>query len=61
MMEIGREDLIREQTLSNKKRTAAKTAKAKVVKKAAATGKSKTTRKTAKSSSVKTVRTIRKI
>ncbi|KAL6094777.1 tfam [Pungitius sinensis] len=66
MMEIGREDLIREQTLSNNKRTAAKTsvaktAKAKVVKKVTATGKSKTTRKTAKSSSVKKVRTIRKI
>ncbi|XP_054457223.1 transcription factor A, mitochondrial [Anoplopoma fimbria] len=68
MMEIGREDLIREQTLSTKKKPATKTsaaktgtnAKAKAVKKATATGKSKPTRKTAKSSSVKTVRTTKK-
>lgn len=68
MMEIGREDLIREQTLS-KKKTAAKTlaaktgtkkANAKTVKKTTAKGKSKTTRKTAKSSSVETVRTTKK-
>ncbi|XP_031729778.1 transcription factor A, mitochondrial [Anarrhichthys ocellatus] len=69
MMEIGREDLIREQTLSTKKKPAAKRlaaktgpnkAKAKAVKKATATGKSKTSRKTAKSSSVKTARTTKK-
>ncbi|XP_031179816.1 transcription factor A, mitochondrial isoform X1 [Sander lucioperca] len=69
MMEIGREDLIREQTLSTKKKPAAKTVaakkgtkkvKAKAVKKATATGKSKTTGKTTKSSSVKTVRTTKK-
>lgn len=65
MVDIGRDDLIREQTLSAKKKLAAKTsavkkstkkAKAKV-KKAAATGKTKATRKTTKSSSAKTVRT----
>lgn len=64
MVEIGREDLIREQTLSTKKKPAAKRpavkkatkkAKAKVVKKTTATGKSKTTRKTTKSGSKKTV------
>ncbi|KAK9529943.1 hypothetical protein VZT92_011489 [Zoarces viviparus] len=69
MMEIGREDLIREQTLSPKKKPAAKRlaaktgpkkAKGKAVKKATATGKSKTSRKTAKSSSVKTARTTKK-
>ncbi|XP_075949100.1 transcription factor A, mitochondrial [Anarhichas minor] len=67
MMEIGREDLIREQTLSTKKKPAAKRLaaktgpkKAKAVKKATATGKSKTSRKTAKSSSVKTARTTKK-
>ncbi|XP_039644134.1 transcription factor A, mitochondrial isoform X2 [Perca fluviatilis] len=67
MMDIGREDLIREQTLSTKKKPAAKTVaakkgtkKAKAVKKATATGKSKTTGKTTKSSSVKTVRTTKK-
>ncbi|KAA8581170.1 transcription factor A, mitochondrial [Etheostoma spectabile] len=69
MMEIGREDLIREQTLSTKKKPAAKTVaakkvvkkvKAKAVKKATATGKSKTTGKATKSSSVKTVRTTKK-
>lgn len=60
MMEIGREDLIREQTLSIRKKTAAKrlapkkatkAAKAKSVKKATATGKSGTSMK---SSSKKT-------
>ncbi|KAM8836361.1 transcription factor A, mitochondrial [Spinachia spinachia] len=61
MMEIGREDLIREQTLSKKKRAALKAKTAKVVKKATATARSKTTRKTLKSTSVKTVRTIGKI
>lgn len=69
MLEIGREDLIREQTLSAKKKRAAKTspakkgatnAKAKAGKKASATGKSKTTRKTTKSSAAKTVRTTKK-
>ncbi|XP_034415150.1 transcription factor A, mitochondrial [Cyclopterus lumpus] len=69
MMEIGREDLIREQTLSANKNLAAKTAvakkgtkkaKAKAVKKATTTEKSKTTRKTAKSSAVKIVRMTKK-
>lgn len=62
MVEIGREDLIREQTLSAKKKSAAKspaakkgTKKAKVVKKASEAVKSKTTRKTTKSTSAKTV------
>lgn len=58
MVEIGREDLLREQTVSDRKKSAAKTqaaktgtkkAKAKTVKKVTATGKSKTTRKTTKS------------
>ncbi|CAI5682684.1 unnamed protein product [Oreochromis niloticus] len=56
MVEIGREDLIREQTLSIKKRAAkAKkvTKKAKTVKKA--TGTSKPSKKTTKSRSAKTV------
>lgn len=65
MVEIGREDLIREQTLSAKKKPAAKTlaakkgtvkAKATAVKKTTGTGKSKTSRKTTKSSSATTVR-----
>ncbi|XP_037611213.1 transcription factor A, mitochondrial [Sebastes umbrosus] len=67
MMEIGREDLIREQTRTAKKRSAAKTPaakkgtkKAKAVTKVTAKGKSKTSRKTTKSSSVKTVRTTKK-
>lgn len=63
MLEIGREDLIREQTLSNKSRILAKApvakkttkgAKSKTVKKTTATGKSQTTTKTAKSSTKKT-------
>ncbi|XP_071318184.1 transcription factor A, mitochondrial [Trachinotus anak] len=68
MADIGRDDLIREQTLTTKKKLAAKTqaakkaakkaAKAKV-KKTTATGKSKTTRKTTKSSSAKTARTTK--
>lgn len=58
MVEIGREDLLREQTVSNRKKSAAKTqaaktgtkkAKAKTVKKVTSTGKSKTTGKTTKS------------
>lgn len=57
MVEIGREDLIREQTLSIKKKRAAKakkaTKKAKTVKKA--TGTSKPSKKTTKSRSAKTV------
>ncbi|XP_044034268.1 transcription factor A, mitochondrial [Siniperca chuatsi] len=67
MMEIGREDLIREQTMSSKKKPTATTPatkkgtkRAKAVKKATATGKSKTTKKMTKSSSVKTVRTTKK-
>ncbi|XP_018522086.1 LOW QUALITY PROTEIN: transcription factor A, mitochondrial [Lates calcarifer] len=67
MVEIGREDLIREQTLSNKKKSA-KTAAAKKqtkkatakAKKGSATGKAKTTRKTTKSSPAKTVRSTHK-
>lgn len=64
MVEIGREDLIREQTLSTKKKLA-KTAKkgtkrATAVKKASATAKSKTTKKTTKSGAAKTVRTTKK-
>lgn len=56
MVEIGREDLLREQTLSAKKKAAKKgTKKAKVVKKATSAGKSKTTKKTTKSTSAKTV------
>lgn len=62
MVEIGREDLIREQTLSAKKKPAAKapaakkgTKKAKTEKKAAATAKSKTTKETTNSRSEKTV------
>lgn len=62
MVEIGREDLLREQTLSAKKKSTAKrpaakkgTKKAKVVKKATSTAKSKTTKKTTKSTSAKTV------
>ncbi|XP_026171465.1 transcription factor A, mitochondrial isoform X2 [Mastacembelus armatus] len=69
MVEIGREDLIRDQTLSTKKKPAAQTptakketkkAKAKAVKKATATGKSKSTRKTTKGSTTKNVRTTKK-
>lgn len=67
MVEIGREDLIRDQTLSAKKKPAAKTPaarkgtkKAKAVKKAGATTKSKTPRKTTKSISTKTVRSPKK-
>lgn len=63
MVEIGREDLIREQTLSNKKKTAKKGTKkatASAAKTATATGKSKTTRKATKSSTTKTVRTTKK-
>lgn len=71
MVEIGREDLLREKTQSARKKTAAakkkpaarssaakkgtKTAKGKTAKTLTATGKSKTTRKTTKSSSTKTV------
>lgn len=67
MVEIGREDVIREQTLSAKKKPAAQTpaakrgtkkAKAKV-KVATTIGKSQMTRKTTKSSSAKTVRTTK--
>ncbi|KAM7371288.1 hypothetical protein PAMP_010772 [Pampus punctatissimus] len=65
MVEIGREDLIRDQTLSAKKKPAPKTQaetkgtkKAKAVKKATATAKSKTTRK--KSISTKTLRSTKK-
>lgn len=54
MVEIGREDLIREQTLVSKKKSAAKkeakTTKGKTTKKTTATAKSKTGRKTAKKS-----------
>lgn len=61
MVEIGREDLIRERTLSTKKKPAARakkatktvTKKAKTVKKA--TGTSKPSKKTTKSRSAKTV------
>lgn len=57
MVEIGREDLIRERTLSTKKKPAAKakkaTKKAQTVKKA--TGTSKPSKKTTKSRSAKTV------
>lgn len=61
MVEIGREDLIRERTLSTKKKPAARakkatkkiTKKAKTVKKA--TGMSKPSKKTTKSRSAKTV------
>lgn len=57
MVEIGREDLIRERTLSTKKKPAARakkaTKKAKTVKKA--TGTSKPSNKTTKSRSAKTV------
>ncbi|GAA6226511.1 transcription factor A, mitochondrial [Lates japonicus] len=70
MVEIGREDLIREQTLSTKKKSAAKTAAAKKqtkkatatakAKKASTTGKAETTRKTTKSSPAKTVRSTHK-
>lgn len=67
MMEIGREDLIRERTLSAKKKPAAKTSAAKkgtkttkAVKKVTTKGKSKTVRKTTKSSPAKTVRTTKK-
>ncbi|TNN47040.1 Transcription factor A, mitochondrial [Liparis tanakae] len=70
MMDIGREDLIREQTLSANRKAAKKTlgaktgpkkTKAKVAaKKASATGKSKTTRKTAQSGVGKLVRTTKK-
>ncbi|XP_070707678.1 transcription factor A, mitochondrial [Pempheris klunzingeri] len=69
MVEMGREDLIREQTLSSKKMAAVKSpaahkgtqkAKAKATKKATTTARSKTTRKTTKSSSAKTVRTTKK-
>lgn len=65
MVEIGREDLVREQTRSTKK-PAAKTPAAKEVtkrakaKKATTAGKSKTTKKTTKSSSTKIVRTTKK-
>ncbi|XP_034427109.1 transcription factor A, mitochondrial [Hippoglossus hippoglossus] len=61
MMEIGREDLIREQTLSARRKAASQPAAAKkgtkkaIVKKASATGKSTTTRKT-----TKTVRATKK-
>ncbi|XP_072229446.1 transcription factor A, mitochondrial isoform X2 [Leuresthes tenuis] len=64
MVEIGREDLIREQTLSNKKIPGAKSAvvkkeaksgKAKTVKKVTAARKSKATSKTTKSTTGKTV------
>ena len=60
MMEIGREDLIREQTLSARRKAATQTAAAKkgtkkpIVKKATAMGKSTTTRMT-----TKTVRTTK--
>ncbi|KAF3691444.1 Transcription factor A, mitochondrial [Channa argus] len=65
MVEIGREDLIREQTLSTKKKLATRAAKtgtkkAQAANKASATGKSKTNEKAAKSSSTKTVRTTKK-
>lgn len=57
MVEIGREDLIRERTLSTKKKPAARakkaTKKAKTVKKS--TGTSKPSKKTTKSRSAKTV------
>lgn len=63
MVDIGRDDLIREQTVSAKKKLATKkkpTKKAKAkVKKAAATGKTQATRKTTKSSPAKTVRTTK--
>lgn len=71
MVEIGREDVIREKTLASRKKaakpkpgtkkTATKAkakAKTKPVKKTAA--KSKTTRKTAKKSTVKTIKTVKK-
>lgn len=65
MADIGRDDLIREQTLSAKKKLAAKTPAVKKptkkakARKAAATGKTKATRKTTKSSSKQTVRTTK--
>lgn len=59
MVEIGREDLVRERKKPAAKTPVAKTgtkkAKAKAVKKPAATGKSKTTTRSTKSSSAKTV------
>ncbi|KAL7372567.1 hypothetical protein ABVT39_018626 [Epinephelus coioides] len=68
MMEIGRQDLVREQTLPTKKKkpaarkSAAKkgTKKAKAVKKVTAKGKAKTIRKTTTSTSTKTARTTKK-
>ncbi|XP_033467413.1 transcription factor A, mitochondrial isoform X2 [Epinephelus lanceolatus] len=68
MIEIGREDLVREQTLSTKKKkpaartSAAKkgTKKAKAVKKVTTKGKAKTIRKTTTSTSTKTARTTKK-
>ncbi|XP_020506956.1 transcription factor A, mitochondrial [Labrus bergylta] len=66
MVDIGREDVIREQTLSAQRKATAQskpakkkaTAQAKPAQKAAA--KSNTTRKTSKSSTAKTVRTTKK-
>ncbi|CAK6966741.1 transcription factor A%2C mitochondrial [Scomber scombrus] len=67
MVELGREDLIREKTRPAKKKAPAKTPaakkgtkKVKAVKKTTATAKSKTTRKTTKSTPTKTVRSTKK-
>ncbi|XP_040923274.1 transcription factor A, mitochondrial [Toxotes jaculatrix] len=66
MVDIGREDLIREQTMSNRKKAAAAKkaamkAKAKSkAKKVTATGKAKPSSKTTKSSSAKTAKTTKK-
>lgn len=66
MVEIGREDLIREQTLSSKKKAAAQTATAKKgsrnpnMKKTTAEGQSKATSSSMNSSLAKTVRTTKK-
>ncbi|XP_072312976.1 transcription factor A, mitochondrial [Eucyclogobius newberryi] len=59
MVEIGREDLLREQTLSRKTRKTATKAKKKVVKRA--TGKAKMTKLKAKGSTTKTVTTSKKL
>lgn len=58
MVEIGRADLLREQTLSTKAKTAAPKTKKKVVKRA--TAKAKTGKKKTKSSPTKTVKTSKK-
>ncbi|XP_061667177.1 transcription factor A, mitochondrial [Syngnathoides biaculeatus] len=59
MVEIGREDLIREQTMSNRKKKAAETEKAKIKKKPAKKAKSRTVKKT-KSSIAKVDKKMKK-